>query len=69
MELLAPSLKRFSYVRKELTKAQIQKLFIFLFKQKCKRKKFSYTFSYKEAKFYKLKFFLIIYNKAFLFIL
>ena len=42
-----------------------QKIFILLFKHKSKRKKFLILSRYKEAKFSKLKYFLIIIAKCF----
>ena len=67
MELSSPKLKNLLLIKEGTCKALKQKFVTFFFKHNRKRKKVSYTFPYKEAKFLKIPWY--NYNKAFYFIL
>ena len=62
MKLSNFKLKNFLYFRKKLPWSENQKS---IFIKQAQKKKVSYTFPYKEAKFSKLKYFLIIIMKCF----
>ena len=66
LNFLTPILKNFSYFRKELTGLQNQK-FLMYFSNITLKKNVSYTLSCKEAKFSKVKYFVIIMRHFFFF--